>query len=731
MNQNPFSSALWIGAKEGCEAPIISRKFCLDNLPGSSKLYITSLGFFEAYINGKKVTEYKFVPVQTDFEKRETANFLYPIHDEFTHRIYFYEFDVKDLLVLGENTLEIHLGNGWYHQSERDIEGDMRYGTVLKAIYNLDCGDVSFASNGSETWTESEIRYNNLFVGEVIDKTFKAEVENKVEVYPNPDSLLCEAKGTPDKVIRTITPTLLGEKDGKKVYDVGENISGVVRLYAKGEKGEKSVLTFAEEINDDLSLNYDSTGYKHTCRSGCDQTMRDTFICSGNEDIFEPKFIWHAFRYFNVEGPVDKVEILVIHSDCDVTSSFKSSSEGLNFLYDAFIRTQLDNMHGSFPSDCPHRERLGYTGDGQLGARPAMMFLDTKEFYRKWIQDILDCQDLKSGHVQHTAPFMGGGGGPGGWGCAIVFVPFEYYKQFGDIQVLKDAYEPILKWFGYLKTRMDNNLITREEEKGWCLGDWCVLEKLEMPAPFVNTCLFVKALRQFFKMAEILGKNDDLSSLKKLEQDLCEAIKANFLSDDGHFCGGKNGADLFAYEIGLLDDSVMDEVAKDYEEKGNINTGIFGTPLLFDALFAKGYADTALSLYDSEKLGSFLYMKRHGATTLWEEWDGNNSHNHPMFGGCASHLFTSILGCRQTEDSYGYKEIVIKPQLPKGLDFAEGEFTTVNGKIKIGFKRDGNKVLFNIKLAKTIEANFEYEGENFKLESNIKKDTFEVNFETL
>ena len=317
------------------------------------------------------------------------------------------------------------------------------------------------------------------------------------------------------------------------------------------------------------------------------------------------------------------MEILVIHSDCDVTSSFKSSSEGLNFLYDAFIRTQLDNMHGSFPSDCPHRERLGYTGDGQLGARPAMMFLDTKEFYRKWIQDILDCQDLKSGHVQHTAPFMGGGGGPGGWGCAIVFVPFEYYKQFGDIQVLKDAYEPILKWFGYLKTRMDNNLITREEEKGWCLGDWCVLEKLEMPAPFVNTCLFVKALRQFFKMAEILGKNDDLSSLKKLEQDLCEAIKANFLSDDGHFCGGKNGADLFAYEIGLLDDSVMDEVAKDYEEKGNseficeVSLPIARAEALAVTPMEKAHTKAAASVMRRIMETDTTFNKEHTATGHW------------------------------------------------------------------------------------------------------------------
>ena len=734
MNRNPFSSAHWIGTQSGCESPIIIKKFHLDILPNNSILYITSLGFFEAYINGKKVTDYKFIPVQTDFEKRNTKAFTYPIDNDFTHRVYYYKFDVRDLLVCGKNILEIHLGNGWYHQNERNAEGDMRYGTILKTIYRLDCDDLSFQSDGSELWRESEIRYNNLFTGEVHDRTFVAEKEETVDVFPAPETLVCKEIGTPDKIIRKITPTLLGTKDGKKVYDVGENISGVVRIHTKGQNGEKIVLTFAENLNDDLSLHYASTGASYTCRSGCSQLMRDTFICSGKEEIFEPKFVWHAFRYFDVEGSVDKLEVLVIHSDCDITSSFSSSSEGLNFLYDAFIRTQLNNMHGSFPSDCPHRERLGYTGDGQLCAKPAMMLLDTREFYRKWIQDILDCQDIKSGHVQHTAPFMGGGGGPGGWGCAIVFVPFEFYKQFGEIEMLSTCYEPMLRWFDYLKTRLEDNLVTHEEKNGWCLGDWCVLEKLEMPTAFVNTCLFVKSLRIFFRIAEILNKDDDLSALKKLEQDLCEAIKRNFLSPDGHYCNGVNGADLFAFDIGLLSDSVIHEVADSYKQSGYINTGIFGTLLLFDALFAKKLPDIALSLYESEKLGSFLYMKRHNATTLWEHWDGRYSHNHPMFGACVSHLFTSILGCTQPEDSFGYKKVAIKPQFPQGLEFAKGELNTVNGKIKLFYKRTGDFVSYEIKIAKAIEATFTFENTSILLNSQnpyFKGENFEVKFAIL
>ncbi len=734
MDKNPFHSACWIGASSDCESPVIVRTFRPDKFPKTALLYITSLGFFEARVNGKKVTEYKFIPVPTDFEKRKTADFTYPIRDEFTHRLYYYEFNVQSLLKPGENTLEIHLGNGWYHQKERTAEGDMRYGTVLKTIYRLDCDDISFCSDGNEQWHESEIRYSSLYIGEVHDKTFSAKMFEKVAVFPAPETLLCKAIGTPDKTIRTIVPVCLGTKDGRSIYDAGENISGVVRVTAKGTAGSKIVLTFTEHINEDLSFNYNSTGADYTCRSGRPQIMTDTFICDGKYNVFEPKFVWHAFRYFDIVGPVDELEISVIHSDCTITSDFHSSSEGLNFLYDAFIRTQLNNMHGSFPSDCPHRERLGYTGDGQLCAKPTMMLLDSKEFYRKWIRDILDCQDISGGHVQHTAPFMGGGGGPGGWGCAIVFVPFEYYRQFGEVEILSACYEPMLRWFDYLKNNLEDNLLTHEEPGGWCLGDWCTLEKLEIPAAFVNTCLFVKALRIFFRISKILGKNENLGVLEKLEQDLCEAIKNRFLSSDGHYCNGVNGADLFAFDIGLLSDSVLYEVADKYKQVGCINTGILGTPLLFDALFARGLSDIALSLYEGEKPGSFLYMKRRNATTLWEEWNGNGSHDHPMFGACVSHLFTSVLGCTQPEDSCGYKQVVIKPQLPRGLDFAKGELNTVNGKIKLCYTRTGDFVSYEIKTAKSIQTVFTLGTVTVPLNIRhpyFKGENFEVKFDVL
>lgn len=201
-------------------------------------------------------------------------------------------------------------------------------------------------------------------------------------------SILTEQKAPADRVIRVLTPKCLYRDENRSLWDAGENISGVVRIHAPGASGEVIRLRFSERIGE-RELDFASAcGAEYTCSSGRKQVMEDTFICGSGESVFEPKFVWHAFRYFEMTGPGYNPEVLVIHSNTPVNSSFFCDSEGWNHLYDAFLRTQLGNMHGGFPSDCPHRERLGYTGDGQAASASAML-LDSREFYRKWIQHIV------------------------------------------------------------------------------------------------------------------------------------------------------------------------------------------------------------------------------------------------------------------------------------------------------------------------------------------------------
>ena len=350
-------------------------------------------------------------------------------------------------------------------------------------------------------------------------------------------------------------------------------------------------------------------------------------------------------------------------------------------------------MHGSIPSDCPHRERLGYTGDGQVAAAATMMTMDCQDFYRKWMQDILDTQDTISGHVQHTAPLGGGGGGPVGWGGAIVIVPYRYFKQYGDTELLETAWEPILKWLKYLQTRMEEYLIVREEPKGWCLGDWVTLEPIVLPEPFVNTCLFIRCLDMLLETASLIGKQADIPVLEALQQSCRTAVEKTYFDPaTGHFCGGIQGADAYGLYAGLGDDRTKQLLIEKYDTLGHFDTGFIGTDVLLEVLFRLGAADTAFKLFQAEDMGSFLYMKRHGATTIWERWDGKESQDHPMFGGCLRHLYEGFLGIRQAYGTGGYSSVTVEPQMPEGLEYIRGSLKTPRGQFQVTLRRESGNL---------------------------------------
>ncbi|MBQ8345168.1 MAG: family 78 glycoside hydrolase catalytic domain [Clostridia bacterium] len=717
-------NAKWIGSNEIGGSPILSRCFSVKH-PAKAELLVTGLGYFTAQINGKKVSEDRLVPVLTDFEPRSFDRANFPVFDQQTHRIYYYRYDVTALLQEGENRLEIQLGNGWYHQKDHLIEGYLDFGDYLKAIYSLclvdeDGKSTILSSDGSETWRKSNIIDNNLYHGEIIDATFCDKEEKPVSVFPAPDSLLCEAMGTPDRIIRTIHPQKLGEKDYRSIYDCGENITGVVRITAKAPKGNRITLRFAENLEEKRRfLEFSSTGHKlnRFSMSGRSHIMSDTFVCSGETDVFEPKFTWHCFRYFDVvsdtPNAIEDMEVLVIHSDCAVTSSFESSSEALNFLYDAWIRTQLDNMHGSLPSDCPHRERLGYTGDGQICAEAGMLLLDSREFYRKWIQDIWDSQDTVRGHVPHTAPYMGGGGGPGGWGCAVVVVPYQYWRIFGDTDMLCAAWKPMKHWLAYLDTVTEDGLIVREEKGGWCLGDWAMLGDPLIPEPFVNTCYQVHSMLLMVEMATAMGWTEEAEALRSRVEEKRDLLRKTYRDPaTGHYCNGVQGADAYAAWIGLESEETAALCAARYDELGYFDTGFLGTDILCEVLAQNGYVDSMLALLETEREGSYLNMKRHGATTLWEYWEGIHSHCHPMYGACVRQLFTSILGITQEKNSAGFQELVIAPKPPKALSFAKGSLTLPCGTVSVSWHQEKDGLRLNVSLPQGVSARLEWNGQS-------------------
>ncbi len=690
-----FDGCEWLEFKKDAEAVRFRRSFTACEVKSAS-IDITSLGFFELYINGERISEDLNVPAWSDYEKRPLDKINMPIFDTLSHRIYYLNYDITHSLRDGENVLGVHIGNGWYAQHESRNEGFTRCGQ-LKLCYKITIETKSgeklcFVSDKNGCFDTGEITRTNIYFGETHDMRlakngcfepcFDCSDWEKHYSVPAPKSLICKQECPSDKVIRLIEPKCIREFGDCKTYDLGEAVSGYAVLRFSNKRRDDTVFVrYADWLFEDGSLDFESTG-------GTARMQRDVFINDGDyEGELYPRFTWHAARYFEVLGNAEVIEFRVVHSEIECISEFESSNETLNWIYNAYIRTQSNNIHCCVPSDCPHRERLGYTGDGQITVRSVLTNYDAKAMYRKWMQDIADCQDRYNGHVQHTAPFYGGGGGPGGWGGAIAIVPWNYYLFTGEIDILEKYYPHIIKYLHYLDLRSENGLVVREEDFGWCLGDWNPPgNKLIISEPFVNTYYFVKCLEIANKVAEILGTDSDKSFIDEKTASCKEALMSNFFDkDSGSFFGGAQAADAFMYDIALGDERLLGNIVKRYNELGHYDTGIFGTDILTKTLFRSGNASLAYKLLTSAHEISFDFMRRSGATTLWEEWSGRNSKNHPMFGSVVEYFFTDILGIRQKEGSFNWSDYEIKPAEIPELEWARGSIRTPNGIIKAGY----------------------------------------------
>ena len=701
-----FENAKWIDCPEGAQAPIFRKEFSA--VKGEeAEIIICGLGFFELKINGKRVSDDLLVPNASNYGYRDMDNWNYPIYDKLSFRTYCVKYDLTSYLE-SENALTVMLGGGYYHQSFYKGEGDVNYGSPkLCFIIKKKSGNV--ISDSSVDCFKGFFERCNLYYGEIQDYTKKplgyefTGYEGK-DFAPSreidaPETDFYMQIGPADKVTDTITDIkLLEEKDGVKLYDIGKNIAG--RAVIKCDKpGEKIKVRYAEQIkgHNNWGIHFSSERYS------------DTFITDGKQKEYTTLFGWQGFRFVEITGDCEILRAEIIHSDIPVTSSFECDNENLNWLYDTYIHTQLCNMHSGVPSDCPHRERLGYTGDGQLCAEAAMLMLDSKSFYRKWLYDIADCQCKESGHVEHTAPFMGGGGGPCGWGGAIVEVPLKYYLIYGDRSVLEEFFPKMLHFLEYLNNRSENGLVCREEEGGWCLGDWLPPERIRVPETYVNTCLYIRFMKQVMEIAAIIGREDEVKHLPERIALSSKMVNAAYYSDQqAGYCGDVDGASCLAMQAGIGNDKVKNQIIKKYKSRGMFDTGIIATLELTEYLYSIGENDLATTLLSNNREVSFGYMKANGATTLWENWNGDSSQNHPMFGAVARCLFTKLLGIGQKEGTCAFESVVITPHFTSLIKKAKGEISTVKGKISVEYEITDEKTRVKVYAEPGINAEFIY-----------------------
>ncbi len=706
--------------------PILRSHFSVCEVKKAT-LRVLGLGFFHCYVNGQRISEDMFLPLSTNYEMQEN----YPIDEKQTGcRVYVPEYDVTEFLRNGENVLALHFGGGWYTTDGSYCCGDhVPYGHA-KAIFRL-CVDTGsgiqeYGSSTADKIGDSFVKTYDLFSAEHHDYTdfddacFGLDYDDSAWKQALPAKPMeteylftdCPA----DRLLNTLEPVIL-HKDGDAVsYDSGLNCAAIPVLKLTGKPGDKVTVIFAEERNadgtPDLHFHYHQTV---------------SFVCGSKDRTVMPLFTWFAFRYFTVTGPAEVVCVREVHTNAPINSDFTCDNETVNWLYKAYLNTQLSNLHTGIPSDCPHIERKGYTGDGQLTCHAVMDMVDAESFYRKWMGDISDCQDIYTGHVQYTAPYFHCGGGPGGWGCAIVEVPYQFYKHYGDTRPLRELYAQMLRYFDYLEAHSVNNLVTSDKPGNWCLGDWCTPDHyhVSIPAPMVNNYFYIRSLERMVEIAKLVGREVDIPTFEKRIAIRKEAIvTAYYFEDESNFVGNIQGANAFAIDLGLGDERTYQNLVGDYCRLGHYDTGIFGTTLVTKVLFEHGDGDLAMELMASDHPISFAGMRRAGATTLWENWPQatwDRSRNHPMFGGVSAFLFDYILGIQQTAGTAGYTSIEIKPSLVKLLNRASGYRTLSAGKVSVSYEKQEGFVDFTVEIPENLPAVFKLNDFERKLKPGVNK----------
>lgn len=681
-----FKDAKFVAAPEGV-FPVIEKTFYANKI-SKATLFAIGFGTYECRINGQRVDDELLHPLNTDFEERKD----HPVNQKTRHRIYVDTCDVTRLIKDGENKIEVTLANGWY----TGVPYEVPFGGK-KACFRIEIdGGNDVVSDETCTWTPSAIIENIPTRTEKYDYTRPAEAPKPVIVVKEPDSDWLFSDCPRDKVEKELSVTKIKDGDGYSVYDCGENISGAPVIVTETDETAEIFVYVAEKLTKDGELH---PNYMHG--------QEFYFKTAKKGMVLTTDFSFAGFRYLKIVGPAKPVSVRKIHCDIPVTSDFECDDENLNWLYKTYLNTQLCNMHQGIPSDCPQIERRGYTGDGQLMCETAMMTLDARKFYDKWIEDISDCQDEYSGHVQYTAPYSCCGGGPGGWGGAIVIVPYIYYKMYGDDKFLRKMYPQMLRYFDFLEAHSKDALVISDyPDEAWCLGEWCTPGPVMLPAPFVNNYFYVRTMLLVKEIEKIIGYRDESYDLDaKIEERQRATRNAYYNKWDGNFIGGYQGANAFALEMGLGDNRTVNNMRAFYRENPHYDTGIFGTEMVTRFLFEQGDGETAYRMLTASEPDGFIKWKNDGATTLYEEWNMNSrSLSHPMFGAVISDMFKYIVGIRQEADSVAYKRVRIAPVLIDALSHVRGYITVPDGKISVEFEKKQGGILFKIEIPAGIDA---------------------------
>ncbi len=686
----------------GGPSPCLRREFQLDASVRSATLYAAALGLYTGWINGRAISDDRLAPGWTDYARR----------------VPWQAHDVTRLLQPGANAIGVVLGDGWYAghvgMFPRQRYGDRPAVMIQLNVQLTDGTRHEIVSDGRWRVADGPIRSSDLLMGEEYDarREFEGWTEPDfddsdwaaAEEQARQAGTLVAQSGPSTRVINELRPRDVIRRDGRAIYDFGENVAGWCRLRISGPRGTEVTLRHGEMLNDDGTL------YTANLRNA---SQTDRYVLKGGgEECFEPLFTYHGFRYVELTAdstilPVAVITARVASSLTGRMNRLRTSIRLVNRLQANIGRSQRANSI-SVPTDCPQRdERLGWTGDSVVFASTAACNFDVLTFYRKWLDDVSDAQ-LPSGAVPDVVPRVGFlEAGNAGWGDAVVVVPWILYATYGDRRILGEHYEAMQRWLTYLEANSVGYLRPATGP-----GDWLAFD--EPRKDLVATAYFARSADLLSRIARVLGKQTDAATYAALAGNIRAAFTRAFVGRDGTITGGTQTAHVLALAFDLLpaelrgtcaDLLAADIVARD----DHLSTGFLGTAELLPVLSASGHSDVAVRLLLQETLPSWLFSVRHGATSIWERWDGwtpdrgfadddMNSFNHWSLASVGQWLFSHLAGIQTDPGSPGFKLIRIRPEPSHRFTFVRARMETIRGPVASAWSLAGDEFKLQVEI---------------------------------
>jgi len=692
-----------------CPAPMFRKTF--ETLNGKildrARLYISALGIFDLYVNGKDVNEYYGAPGQSVYSEE----------------VYYSTYDITEEIQEGTNGIGIMLGHGRYDRAK----GKWGEKTALCAQLVIYYADGTRQVVGTDdTWkvcTDGPIRKDDMFNGEYYDANYEQsnwsmpefEEENS-ETWTNAKCHIVEnefeKKAVVDngiKCIDTIQPVNMWEPvEGIYVYDFGQNFTGVCELDLSGKQGDTVTMRYAEYLNEEELYRKDDEVGTIWTRNLCTADNTDYYTFGEEEKVtYTPTFSYRGFQYLQIEGvknppSMEEVRAKVLATDNKRSGYFECSDEGMNRLYNAIYYSQLSN-YVDVPTDCPQRdERLGWTGDAQVFAYTGSLNANTATFMYKYIDALRNSQN-EDGSYPQIVPFVDKVGGANGWSDAGVIIVWEMYQQYGNKLVIEKNLQAMCKYVDYL---IETSKDFVRDVQGY--NDHNAISY--MADECINTAQCAYVVRLLAKMCEVVEEKELTLHYREIYENYLRTWRNNYLQEDGSVGEWRQSE----YVIPLAFQLYPEELEEAGAEKLNmsvkngdyrVTTGFIATPYVLSVLCDYGYVESAYKLIQQKEYSSWNYMLEQGATALTERWNTiernenneimiNGSLNHVAFGAVGQWFYTDVLGIRRDENNPGYKHFYLEPQLGGGLTYARGSYESVYGKIESSWEVTEENIKF-------------------------------------